>query len=65
MTVAMAAPFTPTFSVQTSRTSRPMFSRLERIRKISGVVLSPSERRMPASRLYSISEPMPRKIQNR
>ena len=51
MSVAQPAPATPICRVTTHTMSRATFSRLENTKNISGVRLSPRERRMPESRL--------------
>ncbi len=50
-TVARAAPATPIWNMRMKARSRPMFSTDEMARKYTGVLLSPSERMMAASRL--------------
>ena len=57
MTVATAAPATPIGF--TSRISNTMFNREENTRKISGVILSPRERRIPDVILYKKVAGMP------
>ena len=51
ITVARAAPATPILAQRMRAKSSPMFSTEDRARKYTGVLLSPSERMMPASRL--------------
>ena len=60
--VAQPAPATPIFSVRINTMSSATFSRLHIIRNTSGVLESPSDRRMPDRRLYSMVAGMPRKI---
>ena len=62
MTVANAAPATPMWKLRTNSTTRPMLIRQETIRNTSGVLESPSDRRIPDRRLYSMVAGMPRKI---
>ncbi len=62
MSVASAAPNTPDLNGMTNSKSSPMFSALVRIRKYSGVLLSPA-RMMLATMLYKKMNGMPAKIQ--
>ena len=50
-TVAMATPATPILRTRTKKRSPAMFRRLEMMRKIRGVVLSPRARRKDAKKL--------------
>lgn len=63
MSVASAAPSTPKWNGTINKRSSPMLSALVRIRKYSGVLLSPSARMMAATMLYKKMNGMPAKIQ--
>ena len=60
--MAQAAPATPMSNTSMNARSRPIFSNDDRIRNISGLLLSPSERRIPDSRLYRYITGIPKKM---
>ena len=62
VTVATAAPVTPSENAPTNSRSISTFSTLEIARKYSGVRLSPSDRSKLANRLYSIDGMIPAKM---
>ena len=62
-TVAMAAPAMPQWNTATNSRSSPIFSALVRIKKYSGVLLSPRARMIPATILYRKIKGIPAKIQ--
>ena len=63
ISVASAAPRMPILKGPMNRRSRPIFKTLVRIRKYSGVLLSPSARMIPATILYKKMNGMLAKIQ--
>ena len=63
ISVASAAPRMPILKGTMNSRSRPIFKTLVRIRKYSGVLLSPSARMMPATMLYKKMNGMLAKIQ--
>ena len=65
ITVAMETPFTPQRKTATNRMSSPMLHRAAVVMAISGVRLSPSERRKPDRRLNDITNTTPPKMTRR
>ena len=65
ITVAMETPFTPQRNTATNRMSSPILHRAAVVMAISGVRLSPSERRKPDSRLNDITNTTPPKMTRR
>ena len=63
ISVASAAPKIPILNGTMNKRSRPMFRALVRIRKYSGVLLSPRARMMLATMLYKKMNGMLAKIQ--
>ena len=63
ISVASAAPRIPILNGTMNKRSRPMFRALVRIRKYSGVLLSPRARMMLATMLYKKMNGMLAKIQ--
>ena len=59
--VAIATPATPMWNTVTNSRSSTVFVTAEKIRKYSGLLVSPTARRMPAPMLYSSSPLSPAK----